>query len=225
VVLAARRGSPEGHAALAALCEAYWYPLYAFARRQGRQEAEAQDLIQAFFARLLEKDSLRLVRREAGRFRSFLLMALRRFAAKERKREQAKKRGGGFRRFSLDLQDAERRYSMEPSHNWTPEKIYERRWALTVLDNVLAKVAKEYANRGKTAMFLSLQPYLAGEQDLPTYAQIARQLDMSEAAVKVAVHRLRQRFRRILQEQIAQTVADASDIDNELRCLMAALKG
>lgn len=223
IAAAQDRASPDARAALAALCTAYWYPLYAFIRRQGYPAHEAQDLTQEFFSRLLEKDYLRVVDRDKGKFRSFLLAACKHFLANERDRLQAQKRGGGRDHFSLDVRAAESRYGLEPAHNLTPEKLFDRRWALTLLDQVLAGLKEETARTGKHGLFEALKVFLTGEKTATSYTQLAERLAMTPGAVKVAVHRLRRRYRELLREAIARTVENPGDIDGEIRDLFAAL--
>jgi len=225
VLAAGRRGSPESRRALATLCEAYWYPLYAYVRRRGHAAADAQDLTQAFFATLLEKEYVRAADRERGRFRSFLLTALKRFLAKEWHHAHAQKRGGSRGPVSLDVRSGEARYSLEPSHEWTPERVYERRWALTLLDQVMTRLRQHYVAEGRDQLFDHLKVLLTGETGAPPYSQIAVELGMTEGAVKVAVHRLRRRYRSLLRLEIAQTVADPREVDDELGLLLAALRG
>jgi RNA polymerase sigma-70 factor (ECF subfamily) len=225
VLSAGQRASPDSDRALASLCEAYWYPLYAFVRRQGRQPAEAQDMTQAFFARLLEKDYLQAADQQRGRFRTFLLTMFKRFLANEYQRANAQKRGGGKTALSLDFSDGERRLQREPQHDWTAERVFERRWALTLLEHVLARVGDDYAAKGKGPLFEQLRPFLTGEPVAVCYREIADQCGLSENAVKVAAHRLRQRYRDALRSEIAQTVAAESDVDDELQQLMLALRG
>ncbi len=224
LVLAAS-GSEDTHSreALAQLCQVYWYPLYAFVRRHGHGPHDAQDLTQEFFVRLLEKDYLRDVDRSKGKFRSFLMVALKHFLSKERARGKTLKRGGGQRLLSLDIISAEDRYRREPEDNLTAEKLFEHRWALTLLDRVLTRLSEEYEASGKATMFEQLQGCLTGDSDLLPYAELARRLGMTEGAVKVAVHRLRKRYRGVLRDEIAQTVADPSEIDEEIRQLFSAL--
>jgi RNA polymerase sigma-70 factor (ECF subfamily) len=224
MVLAARqRHAPEAEAALTALCQSYWFPLYAFIRRQGHTADEAQDLTQEFFARLLEKDFLEAVDRDKGRFRSFLLAACKHFLANERDRARAQKRGGGRQPLPLDLRDAEARFSHEPAHTLTAEKLFDRRWALTLLDEVLARLRQEYAGKDKAELFEALRPYLVGDREKIPYARAAGQLGLTDGAVKVAVHRLRQRYRERLREEIARTVGDPEQVDDEIRELFTAL--
>jgi len=222
-VLHAREDSAGAHAALSTLCRAYWYPLYAYVRRQGSSPHDAQDLTQEFFARLIEKGWLDAVARERGRFRSFLLAAMKHFLANERDKAQAQKRGGGVIWLSIDDAIAEGRYREEPIETATAEKLFERRWACTLLEQVLARLREEMVEAGKDAHFEMLKGCLAGEK--PRHAEIAAQLGMTEGAVKVAVHRLRDRYRALIRAEIAQTVAHPSEIDDELRHLFAALSG
>ena len=225
LVLAAggQAGSAESAEALAVLCERYWYPVYAYVRTRGYQPSDAQDLTQEFFRLLLEKKYLRGADPERGRFRSFLLGSVRHFLSNQRDRERAQKRGGGSTFIPLRLEDAEGRYGVEPSHGMTPERIFERTWALTLLDRVFAQIEEEYRRAGKTPVFNSLKRYLTDER-LP-YNVIAPELSMTEAAVKVAVHRLRRRFRDMLRKQVADTVASPEEIDQEIRSLLATIAG
>jgi RNA polymerase sigma-70 factor (ECF subfamily) len=225
LVLAAGKGaSADAQDAMATLCQTYWYPLYAYVRRQGHQPDDARDLTQTFFARLLEKHYLQAADPERGRFRSFLLTAFKRFLSKERDRERAKRRGGGMKPLPLDFEAGERRYSLEPAHELTAEKIYEQRWALTLLNRVFTCLRDEFDNVGKQKEFNSLKVYLTGEAGTPSYQQAAADLGMTEGAVKVAVHRLRRRYRDLVREEIAQTVARQEDVDEELQHLFVALR-
>jgi RNA polymerase sigma factor (sigma-70 family) len=224
VVLAAgRRGTRESEVALAFLCEAYWYPLYAYARRRGHAPEEAEDLTQGFFAILLEKGYVEAADRERGRFRTFLLTAFARFMAKERDRERALKRGGGRTPLPFGLGEAEGRYAREPWHDLTPEKIYERRWALTVIDRALADLRKRCAAEGNEALLERLKGFLTGTAQ-GGYAEAGSDLGLSEGAVKTAVHRLRGRFREALRAEIARTVDDPADVEEELGHLRRALE-
>jgi RNA polymerase sigma-70 factor (ECF subfamily) len=222
MVLRAGGASTGAQAALSNLCGAYWYPLYAFIRRQGHTAHDAQDLTQEFFARLLEKGWLDGVARERGRFRTWLLAALEHFLINEWHRARTQKRGGGAILLSLD-DDAEARYLREPADPMTAEKLFDRRWALTLLDRVLARLGGELADAGKAAQFEALKFCLGGERH--AYAEVARTLGMSEGAVKVAAHRLRERYRALIRAEIAETVATAEEVDGELRDLFAALSG
>jgi RNA polymerase sigma-70 factor (ECF subfamily) len=223
LVSAARDPStPEARQALESLCAIYWPPLYAWIRRQGNDPHQAQDLTQEFFVRLLEKDALTQVDASRGRFRSFLLAACRHFLSNERDHDRALKRGGAHPLLSIDAAGAEEAYVLEPICNQTPERLYERNWALTLLAQVLAGLRREYQGAGKGTLFEQLKGHLTGDSCAP-YAETAAQLGLSEGAVKVAVHRLRQRYRDRLREEIAQTVADPVDIDDEIRALFDAL--
>jgi RNA polymerase sigma-70 factor (ECF subfamily) len=225
VVLAAGQGaSPDSRKALASLCETYWYPLYAFVRRQGYSADDAQDVTQDFFATLLEKQYLRVADSERGKFRSFLLTAFKHFLSKERAKAHAEKRGGGRKSLSLDFRNGESRYDREPAHAVTAETLYERRWALTLLDQVLGRLEAEYTGTGKQELFGRLKEFLIGERGARTYAQVAADLGVSEGAVKVAVHRLRQRYRELIRAEIAQTLADPNEVEDELQQLFAAVR-
>ncbi len=220
LIVAAREGpSPEARQALSQLCEVYWYPLYAYIRRRGHAADQAQDLTQEFFARLLERDFLGAADPEKGRFRAFLLASCKNFLANEHDRAAAQKRGGG--RAPLSLGDAEKLYSREASHGATPERLFERRWALTLLDRVLARLREEFTARGKGELFDLLRLYLVGDRGAPPQQQTAGALGMSVGALKVAVHRMRQRYRELLREEIAQTVGGPEQVDDEIRALFA----
>jgi RNA polymerase sigma-70 factor (ECF subfamily) len=208
--------------ALAELCESYWFPLYAFVRRQGHSPEDAADLTQAYFAKLLEKEYLQDVRPEAGRFRSFLLASLKHFLCNEWDRRQAQKRGGHVQKVSLDAQLAENRYSVEPVERLTPEDLYEQHWALTVLERALRQLAKE-TPESKRFRFEKLRPFLIGPETDATYQQIAEELGMSENAVKVAVHRLRRRFGVVLRQEIEHTVTEPQEVDDEIHHLLDCL--
>jgi RNA polymerase sigma-70 factor (ECF subfamily) len=223
VVLAA--GSPDspGHRqALEALCRTYWFPLYAYLRRQGCDSHQAQDYTQGFFASLLERQALQRADPAVGRFRSFLLASLKHFIADERDRTQAKKRGGG-KCFPLDVDDAETRYSLEPADNMSPEKLFMRSWALTVLKEAMTQLKAECVEAGKGHIFERLKTHLQAGEAPAGYSDIAAELGMTESAVRVAVHRLRQRYGEFVRRQIAQTVANPGEVDEELRELVAAL--
>jgi RNA polymerase sigma-70 factor (ECF subfamily) len=220
---AGRRGGPEAEAALAALCEAYWYPLYAEARRRGLGAEDAGDLVQGFFARLLEKGDLAAADRTRGRFRSFLLAAFGHFLANERDRRHARKRGGGRRIVPLDPAEGESRYGQEPSHEDTPGRIFDRRWALALIDRALGRLKDECERGGKGALFETVKPALAGDR-AASYAELAQSLGMTEGAIKTAVHRLRARCAALIREEVAQTVSSPEEIDEELGHLFAALE-
>jgi RNA polymerase sigma-70 factor (ECF subfamily) len=220
MVLTARQGeSPQAARALEELCRTYWYPLYAYVRRRGYDAHEAEDLTQEFFARLLAKNYLADVHREKGKFRSFLLASLKHFLANEWDRALAKKRGGGHTIISLD---AETRYRQEPKDELSADKLLDRQWAIALLDQVLARLGTEYTDAGKSEVFEQLKDSLTGARDSIPYAAIAAKLGTTEGAVKVAVHRLRQRYRKLLREEIAHTVASPAEIDEEIRHLFAA---
>lgn len=225
VVCAAGKEDTAAHAALAALCETYWYPLYAFLRRRGCPREEAEDVTQAFFARLLERGWVRSADRDRGRFRTFLLTALTRFLSKERDKARAEKRGGGRAKLSLDFEAGESRYRLEPSDEGTPDRLFERRWAMTVLDRVLARLEEEHADDpAKAAKFAALKPLMTASDAAAPYAEVAATLGMSEGAVKVAVHRLRKRYKELLRDEVAHTVSDAAAVEQELADLRAALR-
>jgi RNA polymerase sigma-70 factor (ECF subfamily) len=208
--------------ALAALCTDYWYPLYAYLRRRGHSAADAEDLVQGFLAHLIERRQLHAADPQRGRFRAFLLAALDHYRANQRRAARTRKRGAGQPLLSLDLADGERRYRLEPADPRTPEKLFERRWALAVLDSALARLRAQWHQRGKLPQFEQLTPYLGrGAGPLP-YADLAQRLGVSVAAVKVAVHRLRRRCRELIRDEIAHTVAHPDDIDDELRALFAS---
>jgi DNA-directed RNA polymerase specialized sigma24 family protein len=225
VVLAAR-GSQDTQAGIALenLCRAYWYPLYAFIRRQGYDAPDAQDLTQGFFARLLEKDYLADVDRRKGRFRSFLLAAIKHFLADERDKASAQKRGGGQVPISLDAQAAEDRFRLEPAHELTPEKLFERRWASSLLGKAFDRLAQDYAEADKQGLFAELQEFLAPGAEAASYALPAQRLHMNEGAVRMAVHRLRQRYGQLFREEVAHTVADPNEIEEEMRHLRRVLR-
>jgi RNA polymerase sigma-70 factor (ECF subfamily) len=223
VVIAARGDTLGARAALAKLCEAYWYPLYAFVRRQGHSVHDAQDLTQKFFSRLLAKGWLSSVDREHGKFRSWLLASMKHFLANEWDRAKAIKRGGQATFVPFDADSAEMRYRYEPADPSSPERLFDRRWALTLLDRVLDRLRDEMTEAGKLAQFDALKGTLAGEKT--PYAEIAVALNSTKGAVKVAVHRLRERYRELLRNEIAETVASSEELDEELRHLFAALGG
>lgn len=223
MVIAAGQKDSQAGEALQRLCQIYWYPLYAFVRRQGHGKSDAEDLTQEFFARLLARDDLATVDREKGRFRSFLLASMKHFLANEWDREQAQKRGGGKRILSIKLEEPESKYAVEPFHDITPDKLYDRRWAMTVLHQVTAKLREEMRAEGKDVQFEQMKIFLAGGKGEVRYAEVAQNLGISEAAVKTAVHRLRRRYRQLLSAEIADTVETKQDVEQELRYLLAAL--
>jgi RNA polymerase sigma-70 factor (ECF subfamily) len=226
VVLAARdRSSPFSDAALETLCRTYWHPLYGYARGLGNSPQDAEDLTQSFFARLLEKEYLKAVTRERGRFRSFLLMAFKRFLANEWDRERALKRGGGRVTQPLDTRIGEQACQHDNQEGATPEKAYDRRWALTLLERTLATLRSEFEQEGKAGQYACLKDFLTAERSAISYAEVAARLGTSEGAARVAVHRLRRRFREVYREEVAHTVMDPEEVDDEIRYLRAALTG
>ena len=219
---AADSDSPETKTALSSLCRSYWYPLYAFVRRKGYGRADAEDLTQAFFTELLEKKRLSVADQSRGRFRSFLLASLDHFMKNDWRSRQAARRGGGRNILSIDFTQADERYSSEPSHDLTAEKVYQRNWALSVLNQALQAVCQQYEQSDKTELFEALKMYLGEGVPVP-YREVAEQLGMREGAVKVAVHRLRTRYGEQLRLQIARTIDDTRDVDSELSSLFEAL--
>ena len=222
---AGRSSSPERQQALSTLCQTYWFPLYAYLRRQGYDTHQAEDYTQAFFAYLLEKQGLRLADPKRGKFRSFLLAALKHFVANELDRARAQKRGGDRKVLPLDFGNAEDKYSLEPAHRLSPEKLFDRSWAVTVLNRVMARLEDESASENKQRLFVHLKGYLTAEKSPISYGDIAAKVDITETAVKVAVHRLRKRYRRLLRDEIGQTVISEDQIEDEIRALFDALGG
>jgi len=223
VVLSAReKDSPRCAAALETLCRTYWFPLYAYVRRQGRSPHDAQDLTQAFFARLLEKDYLQAAVREKGKFRTYLLVALKRFCANAWDREHAQKRGGFSPVVSIDQDVAESRLAAEPATTLQPDILFDRQWAMTLLDRTIAQLQAEYISSGRAGLFEYLQSCLAREESALPYAEIAVRLKLTEAAVKMAVHRLRARYREILRAEIAHTVTSPEEVEEEIRHLFSS---
>ena len=225
VLVAGRTDSTRAQSALARLCQTYWYPLYAYVRRRGHSPHDAQDLTQAFFARLLEHGTLAIADPNRGRFRSFLLSTMSHFLAHEWDKVRAQKRGGGQPPLSLDLVRAEERYDLEPADNASPDKLFDRRWAWALLEEVLNQLEAEYRQSGKAALFAALKQTLTGTRETQPYAELAARLGMNEAAVKVAVHRLRKRYRELLRVEITNSLADPEQADDELRYLFSALAG
>jgi RNA polymerase sigma factor (sigma-70 family) len=224
VILAA--GSPESpryREALETLCREYWFPLYAFLRRRGYGPDEAQDYTQGFFAHMLEEQDLCRADPNRGRFRSFLLSMLKHFAADKQDEARAQKRGGGKNVVSLDFADAEARYAAEPAHQLSPEKLFERSWALMVLSRTMARLRQDTAAADKPMLFEHLKAHLGGQTDAVPYRALAARLNMSEGAIKVAVHRLRTRYRELLREEVAQTVSTPEEVEDEIRALFTAL--
>ena len=221
VVAAGDSQRKDARSALVSLCEHYWYPLYAYLRRRGYRAEEAQDLTQEFFIRVLEGRYLDRADKEKGRFRSFILTSLKFFVADEADRGRARKRGGGMV-VSLELSSGEERYQREPAHDETPERIFERRWALALIDRVVERLRAEFVQHGRPEHFERLKVFLLGQSDAP-YAALAQEMNTSEGALKVAIHRLRKRYRELFRQEIADTVADAEEVESELRFLAAVL--
>ncbi len=223
VLKAGQQDLPEAAEALEKLCRSYWYPLYVYVRRQGYAAEDAKDLTQAFFAHLLRKNFLSGVGPEKGRFRSFLLTCLKHFLVDEWEKGRSAKRGGGCVPVLVDSEHAEARYLLEGRPDTSAEHLYERRWALEILGHVLNQLRDESAASGKQRLFDELQPSLLGECSTETYAQLGSRLGMSETGVKVAVHRLRQRYRELLREDIAHTVTRPEEVEQEMRYLFAVV--
>jgi RNA polymerase sigma-70 factor (ECF subfamily) len=223
IVAGQDRQGPQAKAALAELCGIYWYPIYVFIRQRGESHDEAQDLTQSFFAHLLEKDTLASVDQARGRFRSFLLAACQHFLANERDRAHALKRGGGRHILSLNFVDAQRRYHQEPAHTDTPQRQFERCWALALLDRVLVRLQGELLAANKGQLFEVLRAHLTADDAGHSHAREAAELGLSEGAVKVAVHRLRRRYRELLREEIAQTVESPDQVEDEIQALFRAV--
>ncbi len=222
----ARAGGPadgEARAALDGLCRDYWYPLYAYARRRGLGAEDAGDLVQGFLADLIERQDLIAADPHRGRFRTFLKAACSHYLSHRRDHDRAQKRGGGRRGISIDMLGAEGRYGREPSHELTAERLFERRWALSVLEAVLARLELEAALAGKAALFAQLRPMLEGTGEVDSYREVGESIGLSEGAVKVAAHRLRARYRTLLREEVARTVGDPAEVDAEMADLMAVL--
>ncbi len=222
VLEAAQNGGASN--AMAQLCRTYWYPLYAYVRRKGYDAANAQDLTQEFFARLLARNYLNVADRNKGKFRSFLLGSMEHFLARQWTKAHAQKRGGGQSVFSLDALNPESRYRMEPVNDLTAERIFERRWATTLLEEAMARLGAECVTSKKGDLFAKLQPLLSGDNGDLSYGEVGASLNMSAGAIKVAIHRLRQRFGELIREEIAQTVATPEQVDEELRYLVALLR-
>jgi RNA polymerase sigma-70 factor (ECF subfamily) len=223
VVAAGNPERKEARSALVSLCERYWYPLYAFLRRCGHPADQAQDLTQEFFIRVLEGRYLDRADPAKGRFRAFILTSLKFFVADEEDRQRAHKRGGGVV-VPLEFSSGEERYQREPAHDETPERIFERRWALSVLGRVVERLRSEFVQHGRPEHFERLKVFLLGQSDAP-YAALAREMNISEGALKVAIHRLRKRYRELFRQEIADTVADPAEVESELRFLAGVLTG
>lgn len=222
-IRAASQSTPQAAAAMERLCRTYWYPLYAYIRRRGFDPPDAQDLTQEFFAQLLAKPFLRDVDQAKGRFRSFLLASLNHFLANNSRQERTLKRGGSTAIFSLDAISAEDRYRLEPAHSESPGRIYDRNWAMTLLERARARLREECFASGKGESFDALKARLDDETSHYTYSEIAARLATTEAAVQKTVQRLRERYQELLRAEIAQTVSDPREVEEELRSLFAAL--
>ena len=221
VVAAGDPQRKDARSALVSLCENYWYPLYAYLRRRGYAPDQAQDLTQEFFMRVLEGRYLDRADPEKGRFRSFILTSLKFFVADEQDRQRAQKRGGGAI-VSLEFSSGEERYQREPGHYETPDRIFERRWALSMLERVMERLRDEFVQHGRPENFERMKVFLLGQSEAP-YADLAREMNTSEGALKVAIHRLRKRYRELFRQEIADTVADPAKVESELRYLAAVL--
>ena len=225
VLSAGRKSSPQSDRALGELCQTYWYPLYAYVRRQGKTKEDAEDLVQAFFAKFLEKNYLEGLSAGRGKFRAFLLASLKHFLANEWDKAQRQKRGGGVPHLSLDWQGADARYHLDPPDPSSSDKTFDREWALALLERVVTRLREECVADGKEKLFEQAKGFLmVGESVIP-YAQAAQALGLDEGAVRVAVHRLRKRYRALLRDEIAQTLDDPAQVAEELRSLQAALAG
>ncbi len=222
VLAAGRRSSPQADVALEELCRVYWYPLYAYVRRHGHSKEDAEDLTQAFFERFLQKNYLEGLSSERGRFRAFLLAALKHFLANEWDRAGRQKRGAHATHLSLDWRDADTRYQLDLRDDLSPDKLYDRAWAVALLERVVGRLRNECAAEGKTELFARLKPLLMADRSAISYSQAAAVLGISEEAARVAVHRLRRRYRELLREEIAQTLAEPARVEEEIRALFAA---
>jgi len=220
---AGHRSDPLAATALAELCEIYWPPLYGYLRGRGYDAEKAQDLTQGFFARFLEKQSVAVANPERGRFRAFLLTALKRYVINEYEREAAAQRGGRHVHVALDFESAEQMYAVEHRHEDTPERVFDRKWAAITLDRALQRVREEYDRAGKRVEADALLPYLTETSELPAYKQLGAELGLTEGAVKVAVHRLRRRFGVALRLEVGETVMEPDDIEDEMRELFRAI--
>ncbi len=223
VIEAGKEGSDQAQQALESLCSTYWYPLYAFARGMGRLPEAAEDLVQSFFAQLIEKNAVRLADQTRGRFRTFLLTSFKRFSNNEWERSRAQKRGGGIQPLSLDYSGGERRWEEESVGAAAPDDDYERRWAITLIENARRRLREEFVANGKEARFDALEPHLAGDPDASTYSVLAKQFGISAGGIKAEAFRLRQRYRNHLRAEVANTVIDQSEVDDEIAYLMRVL--
>ncbi len=224
VISAGRAADADSRKALDLLCQAYWYPLYAYARRQVVDANEAQDLTQAFFAELLEKNYVGAAVPDRGRFRAFLLTAFKHFLSKQWDRARAQKRGGGRTPISLDFESADSKLRIDAASGLTAEQYYDQQWAITLLGKIMGRLEAEFEQAGKASQFQALKPFIIGDHGGPTYAQIAEELHMTAAAAKKSASRMRKRYGELLRDQIAQTVSDPADVDDEIRNLFATFE-
>jgi RNA polymerase sigma-70 factor (ECF subfamily) len=222
VITAGRRSTPQSERALGELCAKYWYPLYAYVRRRGYSREDAEDLTQSFFTRFLERNYLDGLSSEKGRFRAFLLASLKNFLANEWHKSRRLKRGGDVPMLSLDWQRADSRYQVDPADNLTPDRIYDREWALALLERVITRLRDECAADGKAQLFDELKPFLSADKSAVPYADVAIRLNMAEGAVRVSVHRLRRRYRELLRDEISQTLSDPAQLADEMQALLGA---
>lgn len=222
--MAGRRSSPDSRRALELLCEAYWYPLYAYVRRRVTDINDAHDLTQAFFAELLAKNYVGSAKAERGRFRAFLLTSFKHFLSKEWERAKAQKRGGGRVPIPLDFESADSQYRIEPACGLTAEQIYDREWAVALLGRIMQRLERESVDAGKSEQFAELKGFLIGDHRGATYADVATKLGMTEAAVKMAAHRMRRRYRELLREEISDTLTDPAEIEDEILKLFTTLQ-
>ena len=223
VLAAGSPGSPRYHQALETLCKTYWFPVYLYLRQHGHNAHQAEDYTQGFLTYLLEKRALHRADPTCGRFRSFLLGTLKHFLTGERDRAKTQKRGGGCKMLSLDFAEAETRYAIQPVDDLSPERLFDKYWALTVLNRTVGKLKAESENAGKQNQFSALKIYIASEGNSVPYRDVTAKLEMTEGAVKVAVHRLRKRYRELLRDEIAQTVDTEDQIDDEIQALFSAV--
>jgi RNA polymerase sigma-70 factor (ECF subfamily) len=222
VITAGRRSTPQSEKALGELCGIYWYPLYAYVRRRGYSREDAEDLTQGFFTRFLERNYLDGLSSEKGRFRAFLLASLKNFLANEWNKAHRQKRGGHLAALSLDWQIADSRYQIDPADNVTPDRIYDREWALALLERVITRLRDECIADSKAQLFDELKPFLTADKSAVPYPQVAANLGMAEGAVRVTVHRLRRRYRELLRDEIRQTLSDPAQLADEMQALLGA---
>jgi len=225
VLTAGQRHTPQSDSALEQLCRTYWFPLYAYVRRRGQAKADAEDLTQAFFARLLEKNFLAGLAAERGKFRAFLLAALKHFLANEWDKARAQKRGGGEVPLSLDWQTADTKFQVAATNEPSPDRAFDREWALALLARVIDRLQAEAEAEGKGKVFAQLKSFLMAGQGESAQAEVAKALGMEEGAVRVAIHRLRKRYRQLLRDEIANTLSDPKMVDDEMRALFGAFGG